>query len=173
MILMWISWVRSEYLVYGCTDFHIAHAGQSASFFPCKPYYFHSLCLAANSALITFIELPLVLMASKTSPSCPMASTYLEKIWSKPKSLPAQVMCEGSDIEMAASALRRSRYNPDNSSAKCMASHMDPPLPQEMSLWPLFNDSTIIDPASSIRSKLVSSERKLSSTDFGLHEIPA
>ena len=59
----------------GCfrsTDFHIAERSQPASVLAGKPNYFIPLTLASEAALTTFSELPLVLMASSTSPACPI-----------------------------------------------------------------------------------------------------
>ena len=42
----------------------------------------------------------------------------------------------GSEKAMAGSAPRFPRKRPVHSSAKCMASHIEPPFPQDMSLLP-------------------------------------
>ena len=48
--------------------------------FPDNEMTFIPFCFAISAARLMFFEFPLVLIANKTSPSFPNASTYLEKI---------------------------------------------------------------------------------------------
>lgn len=89
-----------------------------------------------RTARTMFSEFPEVERTMRTSPARPRASIQREKIWSKPKSLAVQVMWPTSEQAMAGSGGRSLRNRPVSSSAKCMASQADPPLPQIMTLLP-------------------------------------
>src|SRR5688572_26189160 len=89
---------------------------------------------AASKALRMFVLLPLVVKPMKTSPGLPKASTWREKIWSNPKSLPAHVTAVVSSSAIAASARRFFWKRTTSSSARCIASAALPPLPATSAL---------------------------------------
>ena len=57
----------------------------------------------------------------------------------------------------AGRAIRFRRNRASSSSEKCEASHIEPPFPHEMILWPFFKASIIIVAAALIRATLSSS----------------
>ena len=75
-------------------------------------------------------------------------------------------MCDGSDIDTAGIGDLSSLNFPVNSSAKCIASHIEPPLPQEMIFPPLLILSVIIFADSSMALIIASSLINLSITFF-------
>ena len=84
IILMWISWILSEYPKWGTLISTSEYFDNSPPLLPVRETTFILFSEHYLAAFIIFSEFPLVLMASKVSPLFPMPSRYFENILSKP-----------------------------------------------------------------------------------------
>ena len=74
-------------------------------------------------------------------------------------------------MAMAASGRRFSRKRPVSSSAKWVASHSEPPLPQLMILQPLRSASAIVFTIASIVGRVRGEARKAASASFASRRL--
>jgi len=97
------------------------------------------LSRATSSARRTEGERPDVVIPNSTSPLRPRPASGRAKTSSKPKSFPAAVKAAGSSVSANAGQESRAtlpRRRISNSVARCWESAADPPLPQNISLFP-------------------------------------
>ena len=101
--------------------------------FPLKQKVFNFFLLATFTASIKFSLFPEVVMATQISPWLPIASTCLENIYLKPKSLPIAVRADVSVVNAIEGNAFRFFLNLTVSSvARCCASAALPPLPKKI-----------------------------------------
>ena len=114
---------------------------------PCRPVRTTTASFSRRAVSIparTFAERPLVVIATATSPGVPWASSWREKICSKPLSFAIEVRVEPSVVSaIAGSAPRSRRKRPTSSLLRCCASLALPPFPKQSTLPPAVSASTI------------------------------
>ena len=128
----------------------------------CIPIFF-----ATSIAFTTLADLPEVEMPTARSSFFPKASSCLEKICSKEKSLAMAVMAEVSVVKARAGKGRLFKQKRlTNSAARCCASAALPPLPKKYRVPPASKAWRIMAASLRISAIAVCTKRLFASTEF-------